>query len=63
MAEHFQIVLQGVSFNHDLFKKELKKSLRWLGANEADKLKQWVLVNYLSTHKSVIAEVFHLQAA
>ncbi len=59
MLEHQKIVLRNVAYNHDLFRKELLKSLAWLNSNELTKLRVWLRKNYWSTHKNVILDVLY----
>lgn len=58
MLEHQKTVLQGVSFDKALFKKELIKSILWLTQNEVFLLKQWVIKTFSNNHNDVIQEVF-----
>lgn len=62
MLEHQKVVLRNVSYNKELFRKELKKSIVWLKSHEVYKLYAWVKQNFLKTHKDVIQDVFTLIA-
>ncbi len=42
MLEYFKIVLNKVSFDRKLFRKEYRKSLSWLTKDEANELKNWL---------------------
>ena len=42
MLEYAKIILNKVSFDHNLLKKEYFKALGWLSNEDAVKLKQWV---------------------
>jgi hypothetical protein len=42
MLEYCKMVLQSVSFNKQLFKKEYRKSMKWLKHNELLQLKDWI---------------------
>ncbi len=44
--EYAKTILQKVSFDARLFQKELKKSLKWVSAEERSLLREWVVVNY-----------------
>ena len=57
MLEFSKKILNKVSFDKNLFKKELKKSLRWLNKKEISLLKIWALGTF-SQYKSIIGEVF-----
>ncbi len=58
MLRYTEIILEKVSFNRDLFKAELKKSLRWLKKEEVFVLRSWCVVNFGRTHGDIINEVF-----
>ena len=58
MFELSQTILQSVSFDKLLFKKELVKSLRWIKGQEAKNLKIWCMARFGHLHKDVINEVF-----
>jgi hypothetical protein len=57
MLEFSKKVLNKVSFDKKLFKKELQKSLRWLNKGEMNHLKIWTLATF-SQYKNIILEVF-----
>jgi len=44
--EYAKTILQKVSFDARLFRKELKKSLTFVSAEERSLLREWVVVNY-----------------
>ena len=50
-------IINKVSFDKELFKKELQKSVRWVGKNELIHLKIWALATF-SQYKNIILEVF-----
>lgn len=58
MLEYSKTVLQKVSFNPDLFKKELVKSLRWLKKEEAILLQVWCVIMFNDRYSDIIREVF-----
>jgi len=58
MLKYTKTVLQKVSFNKDLFKKELQKSMRWLRKDEVIVLQTWCVINFGSMYMDVINEVF-----
>lgn len=58
MLEFSKTVLSKISFDKRLFKKELKKSLKWLKPNEKLVLKVWVLTQFGHMYKDVIQDVF-----
>ncbi|MCG8700681.1 MAG: hypothetical protein MI922_21695 [Bacteroidales bacterium] len=59
MLEHQKIVLQNVSYNKSLFKKELCKSIAWLNSAELDQFRLWVREKFWQTHGEIIQEVFY----
>jgi hypothetical protein len=59
MLKYTETVLQKVSFNKDLFRKELKKSIKWLKKEEMIILKTWCLINFGAIYMDVITEVFN----
>jgi hypothetical protein len=59
MLKYTEIVLQKVSFNRELFKKELKKALKWLKKEEAIILRNWCIINFGSVYMDVINEVYN----
>ncbi len=61
MLELQKLVLQNISADKNLFKKELIKSVLWLTAQEKSELEIWVKNNFWETHKDEINEVFSSQ--
>ena len=57
MLEFSKKILSKVSFDKNLFKKELSKSIRWLSKKEVLTLKIWTLTTF-SQYKNIILEVF-----
>jgi hypothetical protein len=57
MLEFTKKILSKVSFDKNLFKKELSKSARWLSKQEGITLKIWALTTF-SQYKNTILEVF-----
>ena len=55
MLEFSKKVLNKVSFDKTLFRKELQKSLRWLSKKEMTHLKIWALATF-SQYKEIILE-------
>lgn len=58
MLEYSKTILQKVSFNGDLFRKELKKAIRFLKREEIIMLQIWCLVSYNEQYGDIIREVF-----
>ena len=57
MLEFSKKILRKVSFDKNLFRKELQKSTRWLDKKEVMVLKLWALTTF-SQYKNTILEVF-----
>ena len=60
MLELQKFVLQRVSEDARLFKKELAKSIQWLSISETENLKHWVIAEYGTRHSEIINEAFYL---
>lgn len=58
MMEFSKQVLQKVSFDRLLFKKELIKARKWVGQQDQLVLKAWCLATFGHMYKDVIMEVF-----
>lgn len=58
MLELSKQILQKVSFDRKLFKKELKKSLRWIKPHERVPFKAWCLATFGAAYHDLIREVF-----
>ena len=57
MLEFSKKILRQVSFDKNLFRKELSKSISWLTKKEILTLKIWTLTTF-SQYKNTILEVF-----
>jgi len=58
MLEMSKVVLDRVSFDKTLFKKELTKAINWLKKEEIVALKIWCLATFGGLYKEVILDVF-----
>jgi hypothetical protein len=58
MLEYTKTVLQKVSFNRELFARELRKAFKWLRKDELVLLHAWCLLTFSDTYQDVISEVF-----
>jgi hypothetical protein len=58
MLDYFKTILFKVSFDLNIFEKELKKALRSLVENEIEELKQWCYANFGETHELVLGKCF-----
>ena len=52
------MVLQKMSFDKNLFRKELVKAMNWLGAEDVNVLKAWCFATYSDSYADVFDEVF-----
>jgi hypothetical protein len=57
MLDFSKKILRKVSFDKNLFRKELRKSTMWLNKKEVITLKIWALTTF-SQYKNTILEVF-----
>ena len=58
MLEFCKTVLKRVSFDRQLFARELTKSFSWLPHDEALALKSWALATYSNKHTQLIMTAF-----
>lgn len=58
MIEYAKIVLWGVSFYKNLFRKELNKIIGWSDHSEYLQLKKYCYNKYYDIHPEIIDEVF-----
>ncbi|MDB2317145.1 hypothetical protein N9V23_00100 [Flavobacteriales bacterium] len=58
MLEFCKNVLQKVSFDDLLFKKELTKSLQWVNQGDAESLRTWCLEMYGNKYADIIQQAF-----
>jgi hypothetical protein len=63
MLKHEIILLEKISYDKNLFKKEIIKSFRWLKSYEIILLHNWLKKNYGKTHADVIQDVFEYISA
>lgn len=61
MLELSKQILEKVSFDRKLFKKELKKSLQWIKPHEHSYFKMWCLSTFGALYQDVILDVFDSQ--
>jgi hypothetical protein len=64
MFELSKKILAKVSFDRRLFRKELKKAVRWVNKDEVLLLRAWCIASFGHLYAEVIAEVFdrHISA-
>lgn len=58
MLEFCKKVLMNVSFDRLLFRKELKKAIKWVKKEELVQLKEWCLSKFGHVYGDIIAESF-----
>ncbi len=58
MLEFCKKVLEKVSFDKNLFKKELMKAIKWVKTDELEVLKRWCLIKFGSLYRSLIEDSF-----
>lgn len=58
MLEYSKLVLEKVSFNRDLFKKELEKSKRSLAEDEILLLQRWCTYSFHEKYPDILGEAF-----
>ena len=58
MFELSKNILQKVSFDRMLFKKELTKAIKWVQPSEATLLKIWCLATFGHQYRNEIMDVF-----
>ncbi|HLN53134.1 MAG TPA: hypothetical protein VK212_05455 [Lentimicrobium sp.] len=63
MLEYTKTVLEKVSFNRDLFKKELVKSKKLLKEDEVELLQNWCRMSFTEKYPDIIGEVFEAYSA
>ena len=58
MFELSKNILEKVSFDKTLFRKELTKAIKWLKPDEKTLLQVWCLATFGNQYKDVIIEVY-----
>ncbi|PKP17003.1 MAG: hypothetical protein CVU05_16275 [Bacteroidetes bacterium HGW-Bacteroidetes-21] len=58
MLDYVKLILDKVSFDVNLFQKELIKSLKWLTDTEKNELEKWAENNYGNKYGYVLQDVF-----
>lgn len=59
MLEYQKLILEKVSFNKELFKKELSKSHNWLNSYEFNLLLYWALKTFNYKYAEIIFNIFN----
>lgn len=63
MLEYAKIILPKVSFSRDLFRKELRKCINWVEADQRQDLYAWCRHKFQKRYPNVLAEAFADMAA
>ena len=58
MFEYSKQILTKVSFDRTLFKKELKKAIKWLKSDERKMLMIWCLATFGNKYGDIISQSF-----
>ncbi len=58
MLEYSKTVLEKVSFDRELFRKELEKSKRVLKEDEVQMLIKWCRLSFTEKYPDILGEVF-----
>lgn len=58
MFEYSKEILTKVSFDRTLFKKELRKAIKWLKVDERKMLMIWCLATFGNKYSDVISQAF-----
>jgi hypothetical protein len=59
MFEMYKYVLDKVSFDQLLFRKELEKAMIKIKPNELSQFKKWCFIAFDHEHKDILLEVFN----
>lgn len=63
MLEYVKLILEKVSFDKELFEKELKKGISYLVADEVVELKNWCYSRFGSMYRSVLNKIFRRKSS
>ncbi len=63
MLKYTKIILMKVSFDAQLFEKELKKAIKLLIPGEINELKQWCLEKFGKLYSTLINRCFRFASA
>ncbi|RAU83791.1 hypothetical protein [Pontibacter arcticus] len=58
MLEYMKTILLKVSFDKMLFEKELRKSFKFLAADELTQFKQWCYTEFSDVYHRILNNVF-----
>lgn len=58
MIEYVKLILEKVSFERELFEKELKKGLKQLSFSEIRELRKWCYERFGSVYRGILNRTF-----
>ena len=58
MLDYFKLILHKVSFNKDLFEKELSKALKALVPQDVEKLREWCYQKFQHLYGEILNRYF-----
>lgn len=58
MLDYQKLILEKVSYDKDIFRKEIIKSFRWLKSYEILQLHYWLKEKYGKSHGTIIRDIF-----
>lgn len=58
MLKYQMMIIEKVSFNRELFEKEIRKSMRMLSHNELEELRAWAFAKYGNRYSDVLRRTF-----
>jgi len=58
MFEYSKEILTKVSFDRNLFKKELSKAIKWIKSDERKMLMLWCLATFGNKYSDIIGQAF-----
>ena len=59
MLEYTKSLLLNVSFDKNLFIKELRKCISWLGTEDKIKLRYWSILMFYPIYEKEITEIYN----
>lgn len=58
MLKYQMMIIEKVSFNRELFEKEIRKSMRMLTHNELEELRIWAFEMFSNRHNDILRRTF-----
>lgn len=60
MLEAQKKIISDISYDKNLFRKEVIKTLVWSKTSEKNDLKNWLSQNFGDSHQSILSKVFEV---